>query len=153
MDRAESGLVITGDQSIDADIRNPLLETLVGRACTIDGEISSEHDMRIEGTVLGRVDCKGLLRVEAGARVLAQITAANLTILGYIEGHISCSGRVEIRPSGQVTGEMGTGTLVIEEGAVFDGELHMVNRTAADLAVAGPESLQASPSRNRTRRS
>jgi cytoskeletal protein CcmA (bactofilin family) len=148
MDRAESGLVIIGDRSIGADIRNPLLETLVGRACTIDGEIACEHDLRIEGTVHGRVECKGVLRVEAGARVLAEISAANVVISGYVEGHIACSGRAEIRRSGEVMGEMGTGTLVIEEGAAFDGEVHMAKAAPTNLAVDGPESRQAPSSEN-----
>jgi cytoskeletal protein CcmA (bactofilin family) len=153
MDRAESGWVIIGDQSIGADIRNLLLETLVGRACTIDGELSSEHDVHVEGTVLGRVQCKGVLRVEAGARVLAEISAANVVISGYVEGHIACSGRAEIRRSGEVMGEMDTGTLVIEEGAAFEGEVHMAKAAPTNLAVAGPESRQAPPSKNSPARS
>ncbi len=104
------------------------VETVIGRESSIEGTIRSEHSIRIQGTAHGEIECKRAVYVEDGARVSAKITAAEVSISGELEGQVYSSGRVEIKPSGRVTGEINAASLVMQEGAFFDGELHMKNR-------------------------
>jgi len=46
-------------------------------------------------------------------------------VAGEVSGELTCSGRVEIRPSGRVTGTINAASLVMQEGAFFDGNLRM----------------------------
>jgi cytoskeletal protein CcmA (bactofilin family) len=50
-----------------------------------------------------------------------------------LNGAITCSGRVEIASSARVTGEVSAGTLVIQEGAYFEGNLKMANARGSSL--------------------
>ena len=60
----------------------------------------------------------------------ARIAAEHVTVLGEVNGAIECSGRVEIAASGRVNGEVTAGTLVIQEGAFFEGHLKMASTSA-----------------------
>ena len=58
-------------------------------------------------------------------RLFPRLTAAQVTVAGQVDGQIYCEGRVEIRPTGRVTGEINAGALIIQEGAYFDGNSKM----------------------------
>ena len=113
------------------------VETIVGRESAVEGTIRSEHSIRIQGVAQGEIECKRAVYVEDGARVSAKVTAAEVTISGELEGQVFSSGRVEIKPSGRVTGEINAASLVMLEGAFFDGELHMQNRGQPGAGGAG----------------
>jgi cytoskeletal protein CcmA (bactofilin family) len=76
--------------------------------------------------VQGEIESKQRVIVEESAQVQARITAEHVTVLGDVNGAIECSGRLEIASSGRVSGEVSAGTLVIQEGAFFEGHLKMI---------------------------
>jgi cytoskeletal protein CcmA (bactofilin family) len=100
-------------------------ETVVGEGASIEGAIRSERSIRIRGTVQGEIESKQRVIVEESAQVQARINAEHVTVLGEVNGSIECVGRLEIGASGRVTGEVSAGTLVIQEGAFFEGHLKM----------------------------
>ncbi len=57
-------------------------------------------------------------------------------VAGEVTGELNCSGRVEIRPSGRVTGTINAATLVMQEGAYFDGNLRMKSEGEAGAPAA-----------------
>jgi cytoskeletal protein CcmA (bactofilin family) len=103
--------------SLDGD------ETVIGANANIEGKVRSDQSIRVSGTVQGEIESKQRVIVDEGARVQARIAAAHVTVLGEVNGAIECSGRVEIAASGRVSGEVTAGTLVIQEGAYFEGHL------------------------------
>ncbi|MFN8632554.1 MAG: polymer-forming cytoskeletal protein [Chloroflexota bacterium] len=108
-------------------------ETVLGDGSSIDGSIRSERSIRIRGAVQGEVESQQRVIVEENAKVQARITAEHVTVLGEVNGSIVCSGRLEVASSARVTGEVTAGTLVIQEGAFFEGNLKMSNgRAVAD---------------------
>jgi cytoskeletal protein CcmA (bactofilin family) len=104
------------------------IETVIGRESAVQGTIRSEHSIRIQGGAQGEIECKRSVFVEEGARVSAKITASEVTISGELDGQVFSSGRVEIKPTGRVSGEVNAPSLVMLEGAFFDGQLRMKNR-------------------------
>ena len=106
-------------------------ETVIGEGATIDGTIRSERSIRIQGSVQGEVESQQRVVVEEQARVQARITAESVSVLGEVNGSITCTGRVEIASTARVTGEVTAGTLVIQEGAFFEGSLKMTNQREA----------------------
>lgn len=102
-------------------------ETLIGEGATIDGTVRSERPIRIRGAVQGEIECRQQVTIDEEARVQARITAEQVLVLGEVNGSIACSGRVEIASTARVTGDVTAGTLVIQEGAFFEGSLKMAN--------------------------
>lgn len=107
-------------------------ETVIGDGASIDGTVRSERSIRVRGAVQGEIESRQQVVIEEEARVQARITAEQVTVLGEVNGAIECAGRVEIASSGRVIGEVTAGTLVIQEGAFFEGHLKMsANRDGA----------------------
>jgi cytoskeletal protein CcmA (bactofilin family) len=95
------------------------------RYSIFDGTFNLTRDLRVEGQVKGTINCKGTLYVAQGATVDATIEAENITVAGDLEGDISCRGKMQILESGKVRGKITTATLVINEGAFYEGQLVM----------------------------
>jgi cytoskeletal protein CcmA (bactofilin family) len=102
-------------------------ETVIGEGATIDGTVRSERPIRVRGAVQGEIECRQLVTIDEEARVQARITAEQVLVLGEVNGSIACSGKVEIAATARVTGDVTAGTLVIQEGAFFEGSLKMAN--------------------------
>jgi len=101
-------------------------ETVLGEGARLEGTIRSDRSVRVRGMLSGEIESRGHVTIEGTARVEARIVADGVTVIGEVSGQIECGGRVEIAPTGRVTGEVRTGTLVIQEGAFFQGQLTMV---------------------------
>lgn len=95
------------------------------RYSVFDGTFNLTRDLRVEGQVKGTINCKGTLFVAQGATVDATIEAENITVAGELDGEINCRGKMQILESGKVRGKISTTTLVINEGAFYEGELAM----------------------------
>jgi cytoskeletal protein CcmA (bactofilin family) len=121
------------------------IETVIGRESAVQGTIRSEHSIRIQGGAQGEIECKRSVYVEEGARVSAKITASEVTISGELDGQVFSSGRVEIKPTGRVSGEVNAPSLVMLEGAFFDGQLRMKNRGQPEDATPDRNEAPAPP--------
>lgn len=99
--------------------------SLIDRVTTFDGTLGTERDLRIEGKVTGKLTCDGILMVSEGAEVDAEVEAESIIVSGQLSGSIRCRGRLEIRATGIVRGDVRTGALVIVEGARYEGQIAM----------------------------
>lgn len=99
--------------------------SVIDQYSNFDGTYNSTRDLRIEGQVKGTIECRGTLHIAQGANVNAQVEAENISVAGELEGEITCRGRLQILPSGRVSGKINTVTLVIHEGAFYEGDLEM----------------------------
>lgn len=99
--------------------------SVIDRHSSFDGTFRSDRDLRIEGEVKGTIECQGTLFVAQGATVTAQVNAENVTVAGDLNGEVRCHGRLQMMPSGRVRAKVATETLVINEGAYYEGQLEM----------------------------
>ena len=99
--------------------------SLVDRHSAFDGNFRSQRDLRVEGELKGNVTCEGTLFVSEGALIAASVDAEHITVAGELTGEIRCRGRLQILPSGRVHATVSTASLVIQEGAIYDGQLEM----------------------------
>ena len=102
-------------------------ESIIDRSSAFDGTLRTSRNLRIEGGAKGELYCEGTLFIDEGAQVDARIVATNITVAGNLTGEITCRGKLQILPTGRVSGRMATASLVIQEGAVYEGELRMSN--------------------------
>src|SRR5215216_19539 len=99
--------------------------SLVDGHSLFDGNFRSQRDLRVEGELKGNVTCEGTLFVSEGATIAATVEAEHITVAGELTGEIRCRGRFQILPSGRVRAKVSTGSLVIQEGAIYEGQLEM----------------------------
>jgi cytoskeletal protein CcmA (bactofilin family) len=95
------------------------------RYSSFDGTFNLTRDLRVEGQVKGTITCQGTLFVAQGSSVNATVDAENITVAGDLDGEIVCRGKLQILSTGKVHGKLTTASLVINEGAVYEGELVM----------------------------
>src|SRR5947207_9919389 len=93
--------------------------------------------LRIDGRFSGKItSTSGTLVVGAGGQVDANVDVAVATIQGIVNGDIIASQRVELGRASKLNGNIKTPSLVIEQGAVFEGSCKMVQmKTAATPKV------------------
>jgi cytoskeletal protein CcmA (bactofilin family) len=92
---------------------------------TWSGNLRSEGSLQVFGVVDGELSAHDEIYVAEGARVTAHLTARTIIIAGSVDGTVECTARLEIMPSGYVSGDVTSPTLVVHEGARVDGDLKM----------------------------
>ena len=100
------------------------------------GDLHFEDTFRIDGKLTGKVDSAGDLYVGEHGEVEGEVRVGRLFVSGKVKAVVQAQ-RVEVAPGGQLRGEVETPTLVIDEGAVFEGQSRMVEREAAKSASQG----------------
>jgi cytoskeletal protein CcmA (bactofilin family) len=99
--------------------------TLIGEELTIEGEITSEEEVVIQGTVRGSLASTDTVQVLSGAVVEADISATSLGIAGTITGNVTASDRVDLQAGGRLVGDVRSARLTIADGASFKGNVDM----------------------------
>jgi cytoskeletal protein CcmA (bactofilin family) len=116
------------------------VETVIGNKASFEGTLQCESSLRVKGKVQGEISCTKTLVIEETAEVDAKITVANAFVAGKLDGSIVCEGRLEIVATGRVSGELTAGVLIIQEGAFFEGQLKMKDRSTEGKSAADPAS-------------
>jgi len=91
----------------------------------IKGNICAEEDFRIDGKIEGRIECAGKVVVGPQGEIQGEICCANVDIIGRVTGNLVTKEISVIKSSGVFTGDLITGSLEIEAGAVFNGTCKM----------------------------
>jgi cytoskeletal protein CcmA (bactofilin family) len=100
-------------------------ESVIGPDDFFDGRYRSERGVRIQGNARGSIESRQYIFVETGADVEADLSAEDITVAGSFNGKIECRRKLEIAGTGKVQGQVTTALLVVHEGGLVDGELHM----------------------------
>jgi len=120
-------LAISETEALARDIREGTLTSFVGEATVLSGEASFKGMLRIDGHVSGMVTSEsGTLIVGTGGRVDADIDVAVAIVYGTVNGDIVANKRIEIGRTARVLGNIQAPTLVMEQGAVFEGSCRML---------------------------
>jgi cytoskeletal protein CcmA (bactofilin family) len=103
----------------------PSSESVIGPDDFFDGRYRSERGVRIQGNARGSIESRQYIFVEGGADVEADLSAEEITVAGNFNGKIECRRKLEVTSTGKVQGQVTTALLVVHEGGLIDGELHM----------------------------
>ena len=123
------------------------IDTIIGKNATFTGEIKTKGLLRIEGAFQGDIDCEKDLIIADGAKVEGKIKAKNAIIAGSHIGNVILEGKLEIKITGKVVGDIKVGKLVIEDGAFFDGKCEMSSdeKDKTSKAVIQENKLETNP--------
>lgn len=132
IESAATPKALTESETIAREIKDGTLSGFVGCGTVITGESSFKSMLRVDGRFSGRIiSGTGTLIVGAGGQVDANIEVAVATIQGVVNGDIIASERVELGRASKLSGNIQTPSLVIEQGAVFEGSCKMVQMKTA----------------------
>lgn len=95
------------------------LNTLV-EGTVVEGQVTAKSDIRIDGMIRGNLNCDGKVIIGTTGFIEGQITCANAVIQGKFEGTLNVKELLNVRESAKITGEVTTGKLIVEAGAVFN---------------------------------
>jgi cytoskeletal protein CcmA (bactofilin family) len=127
-------------------------QSFIDRDSHFSGTHTTPNDLRVEGRFDGTIECTGTLIVAESADVNAQVTAGSVSVAGHLQGDIGCRGRFEILPTGRVEARVQAATIVVQEGARYEGEMHMGSTAAANGSEnhAGEKRPEHRPARRAT---
>jgi cytoskeletal protein CcmA (bactofilin family) len=99
--------------------------TLISAGTTIKGDLSSNSDMRIDGTVVGNINSSAKIVIGNSGVVEGDIFGNNADIVGKISGTIKVKELLQLRGECVVNGNIYAGKLQVEPSATFNGQCHM----------------------------
>lgn len=98
---------------------------LIGAGTVIEGDIRSNGDIRIDGSVFGHVYSKAKVVIGSTGTVEGDVNSQNADVSGTIKGKTNVSDLLFLKSSAKVIGDIITGKLVVEVGATFTGSCNM----------------------------
>ena len=117
--------------------------TQIGHSVTIKGDISGNSDVRVAGNVVGGISIEGELIGERQGVVQAEIKTTTAVIAGSVKGNIDCSDKLILESTSQFEGNIKTKRLIIQEGAIFQGNCQMGAPQVAPAQAAQPAAQQS----------
>src|SRR5215467_6884283 len=106
------------------------IESRIGRSARLSGTLAFGSSVKIEGHAEGNLSGEEIVIAE-GATVDAKVNAKRLVEGGRLRGEVSATQRIELLPTARVQCQLHTPSLIVHEGALFDGDCKMP-QTARD---------------------
>ena len=104
---------------------------MIGVGTTIEGNISSNENIRFDGNLNGNLNTKGKVFVGQSGRVTGEIRCKNCEVEGVVDGKVIVEELLSLRSMSKVYGEIKIGKLAIEPGATFTGKCDMGGKKEA----------------------
>ncbi|NIM13736.1 MAG: polymer-forming cytoskeletal protein [Candidatus Aminicenantes bacterium] len=120
--KRDDAYVISTAVEVEEDVHVPM--SYIGESMKIKADITSDENVTIEGKVTGNIDISKTLTIGKKGSVKADIKAAIVRIIGEAKGNIVASEKVEILAQGRYTGNIQSQKLVVEEGAILNGNIN-----------------------------
>ncbi|MDP6921384.1 MAG: polymer-forming cytoskeletal protein [Lutibacter sp.] len=98
---------------------------LIGKKTTITGEVVSEGDFRIDGSVEGTITTSGKVVLGKSGTVTGKIVCSNADIEGRLSGELVVSNLLSVKASADISGELTISKLAVAPGAAFNATCTM----------------------------
>jgi len=107
------------------------VNTVIGKDTSFKGTIQAKGLIRIDGDMEGEIITPGDVVIGESGRVAANIKGRNVAVAGRFEGNLDVEGKLEIRSTCIVIGEVKTNGLLVDDGAIFSGDVEMKRKDQA----------------------
>lgn len=99
--------------------------TVIGQGLSIEGDITSDEEVVIQGNVRGKVSSSDAVSIGNGSVVQADISGQSVSIAGQVTGNVTAPERVDIQAGGRLIGDVKAARFTIADGASFKGAVDM----------------------------
>jgi len=104
-------------------------DSVIGPSITINGDISGDEDLTIHGQVEGGINFReNSVSIGRQGRVVADIVAKNIIVEGKLKGDLRGSEQVTVASTGQVSGDIHSPRVVLNDGCQFKGAIDMESK-------------------------
>ncbi len=122
----------------------------ISQGIKIKGEVTGSEDLFVDGVVDGKLSLtNGSLTIGPNGTVKADVTAREVIVRGKVEGKVTGRDKVQLWSTGEVTGEVQTDRLAIEDGALLRGKVEAGRQSSkvADAKAATATTNKSSDTR------
>ena len=99
--------------------------TVIGAGIQVNGRVSGEEDLHVEGRLEGSVALTETFHVASGGVVMAEVKARDVVVSGVLVGNVTADDSVTLNPGGKLVGDIAAPRLIIADGAAFSGNISM----------------------------
>jgi len=117
------------------DMEKDVIKAFLGDETEFKGVLSFEGTVRIDGRFEGEVLTEDNLIIGAKALVKAEIKVGTILVQGVVEGNIYAAQKIQIASKGKLIGSIITPSLHIEEGAILEGNVSMLNHDEKKIRI------------------
>ena len=110
--------------------------TIIGQGAKLEGTVVAAGSLRVDGQVRGQITAEGDVMLTGSSQVEADIRAQNVSVAGRFKGSIVVKGKAQLARGGRVDGDITSKTLVVEEGAILQGQSIMDQQAPTQGAPA-----------------
>ena len=110
--------------------------SLIGAGTSLKGDITSNGDIRIDGTLDGNIHCTAKVVIGANGIVTGDVNGQQADIMGKVTGSIKVKDLLQLKGGCVITGNLQAAKLQIEPTANFNGECHMLQPTQSSNGKA-----------------
>jgi len=123
------------------------IKAYMGEDTIFNGLLNFTGTVRIDGKFEGQVITEDTLIIGETGHLTAEISAGTVVCMGYVEGTVIASQKIEIHSTSKVVGNIQSPALHIELGGVFDGTCDMSGKETKIIPLVQAEEMQA-PNKN-----
>ena len=117
---------------------------IISKGTEINGDIMSQGDMRIEGMVIGALQCKSRVVIGDSGEVKGNITANDAVISGKVIGNVQVTESLFLKGTAKIYGDLVVGKIIVENGAEFNGTCKMNSELEHQVAKQNGSKASAS---------
>jgi len=108
----------------------------IGSGTTIEGNIRTEGDLRIDGKILGNIFSKGRLVTGPSSSIIGDIVCMNGNIDGLVKGNIQVNETLKVTKTANIEGNITSKKLIVDEGAIIQAKITMSG--SQNIPIAKP---------------
>ena len=114
----------------------------MGEDTIFNGSLNFDGTVRIDGKFEGQVTTADTLIIGETGHLMAEISAGTVICMGYVEGTVMATQKIEIHSTSKVVGSIKSPALHIELGGVFDGTCDMTGKETKIIPLVQAEEMQ-----------
>jgi cytoskeletal protein CcmA (bactofilin family) len=99
--------------------------TFIGEGTRITGDMSVEHDLRVEGSIKGAVSVGGTLVLSVTGSIEGDVVSRSAALAGRLTGNVHVQEKLVLEEKSVLQGDLHARELVVQEGAIFQGRCSM----------------------------
>lgn len=100
--------------------KNDKLDALVGQNSEFKGDLTTLGTLRIDGKFVGNIQADWVILGDS-SYIKGDIISRGVIIGGRVDGNVIADENVEIKPKGELFGDLNTKKLTVAEGGIFEG--------------------------------
>lgn len=137
---------MSGKGSIENSKDTKDIKAYLGEDTVFSGTLTFNGAVRIDGKMDGQINTDDTLIVGENGILEADIIAGTVICRGKIKGTIKASKRIEVHTNSEVVGNISAPALLVENGAIFDGNCDMTGNEGNIIKLVQTEEAETATS-------